>query len=308
MTDLSAEHLADVLRRVVHSAKDLEQNVFAGLTRREFDQKLQQLLYTSFNFPRSFDEAFHDPGLMLITSGVCFAVAAIVVLVSFRRSGKKSSSERVTSPVGESPAMSRPPKLVIDPPKAAAPASPVRVESVNTEVDVDEFVNRLFAFGFVVTRHKPNNVIKTRCLKLNDQCDLCIFKQFKQKSRVVQPTGGPYMRIPLRDLRDCFPCEGSTPPTFILDFSHKTIQLSTDLELDTNYLVQGFKGLLRRVRKEPQFLATWAQRFQQRLANARGVKSKSGSSSFFFFSAPKRSAGDDDDLLSVSTVNTLKTR
>ena len=81
MTDLSAEHLADVLRRVVHSAQDLEQNVFVGLTRREFDQKLQQLLYTSFNFPRSFDEAFHDPGLMLIASGVCFAVAAIVVLV-----------------------------------------------------------------------------------------------------------------------------------------------------------------------------------------------------------------------------------
>lgn len=307
MTDLSAEHLADVLRHVAYSAQDLEHNVFAGLTRQEFDLKLQQLLYSSFNFPRSFDEAFHDPGLMLIASGVCFAVAAVVIAVSLRRGAKKSSPERPTPPTGETPALSRPPKLVIDPPKAAAPASPVRVESVNTEVDVDEFVNRLFASGFVVTRHKPNNVIKTRCLKLNDQCDLCIFKQFKQRGRVVQPTGGPYMRIPLRDLRDCFPCEGSTPPTFILDFSHKTIQLSTDLELDTTYLVHGFKGLLRRVRREPQYLATWAQRFQQRLANARGVQSKSGSS-FFFFSSPRRGAGDDDDLLSVSTVNTLKTR
>jgi len=286
-------------------------NIFWGLSRQEFQAKLDEILIKVYNFPRTVDDIFQDPALLLIIAVVCVAIAFLIILTSLRGNRSKKlqvdhqSDESSRNSTKASPSnIPRPSNIVI----SEAPASPQK--SVNTEIDVEEFMNRLFATGFVVMRHKHSNVIKSRCLKLNDQCDLCIFKQFKQKNRVIQPTGGPYIRIPLRELRDCFPCEGSSPPTFILDFANKTIQISAEFVLDNHYLVKGFQGLLRNMKADSSCLKNWSQRFQQRLATTRAIKSKNSasSSSFYLFSSPNKGQMDDDDLRSVSTINTMVTR
>lgn len=296
-------------------------NLFAKLAnRQEFLDALDRIIIRSYNFPRSVDDIFHDPGLLLIISFVCILIGCVVILLSLRHRSqqrkkkiqqeqeeqdkKNSSNNNKNDETTASSGIPRPPQLDLQ-------FSPAKSESVvNTEIDIDEFMHRLFASGILVTRHKPNNVVKTRCLKLNDQCDICIFKQFKKRQRgVLVPTGGPYMRLPLSELKDCFLCDGATPPTFILEFTHKTIQLSAEFVLDNNYLVTGFKGVLQQLKKEPNFIQKYTIKFQNRLS------SKNPSSAFSFFFSPSKKPvnssanyGEEDDMHSVSTINTMATR
>ena len=132
-------------------------------------------------------------------------------------------------------------------------------ESVNTLYNLDDFMLRLYRFGFVVNRIKGNDR-KLRCIKINRNGELCIYKNYEEKD-VVMPSGKPYIRIDLLELRDCFRCEDNT--SFILEFKSKSFHLATRIGLDTSYLVDGFKYLSLEVKADKNYITKCKARYQE---------------------------------------------
>ena len=47
---------------------------------------------------------------------------------------------------------------------------------------------------------------------------------------------------------------GSNPSSFMLEFKTKSLQLSVDTALDTSYLINGFKALIAKIKKDFHFI------------------------------------------------------
>lgn len=293
----------DVQKRLMDVAMDSTLALIDSFGNVNIMEAMDKLLESTYQLPHTMEEFLSNPPLLLLMSILSLIVCLVLLVLSLRRGRKAKKSSNPTPRV--------PPPLTIPSAEAAdRPSHPKATESVNTEVDLDDFMNRIFGSGVVIRRHKPDGV-KTRCLKFNDVCDLCIFKQFKRRSSIVQPAGGPYMKIPLRELKDCFFCEGSQPQTFMLEFKSKSLQLAAEVALDNAYLVEGFRALSVKMKLDPQFLDMWTRRFQHRIANSKALRRTASGrmSSFFLFSSPtKSSVHDDDDMHSVTTINTLVSR
>lgn len=226
-----------------------------------------------------------SPPIWLLFVAIIFAILAVtcILLLIFR---KKKPLPTLSSNIN------RPPALMI-----LGKSNPkTKTEAVNTDADVDEFMLRMFSNAMVVRRHKPHEM-KWRCIKLNEACKLCIFKSYRRVG-YVNPSGGAYIKLPLKDLLSCFRCEGSQPMTFMLEFRNKSIQLSAEHGLDDGYLFQGFRAISRRIKIDSAYLLQWEKRFQFLLAPKK--------SSFRLFSFPSKY--DDDDMNSVTTINTMLTR
>lgn len=228
-----------------------------------------------------------SPPTWVLFAAIIFSVLAItcIVLLLFYKT-RQLPTQALSSSI------KRPASLVI-PGKSK---SNTKTEAVNTDADVDEFMLRMFSYAMVVRRHKPHEM-KWRCIKLNEVCELCVYKSYRRVG-YVNPSGGAYIKLPLKDLLSCFRCEGSQPMTFMLEFRNKSIQFSAEYGLDDGYLFQGFRAISRRIKIDSVYLQQWEKRFQFLLAPKKN--------SFRLFSTPSKY--DDDDMNSVTTINTILTK
>jgi len=130
----------------------------------------------------------------------------------------------------------------------------------NTKFDMDEFILRLFKTAFLVKRVKGDEK-KLRCIKINEYCQICLYKTFVENDSAILPTGQPYIVLPISELSMCFPCDDGKGRTFILEFKQRLLQLETTTLLDANYLVSGFESLAARVKYDKIFLNIWREKF-----------------------------------------------
>jgi hypothetical protein len=195
----------------------------------------------------------------------------------------KSVLRKVFSPVGADGSEER--------------SSMYQSESVNTVYNLDDFMIRLFKTGFVVKRVKPGEK-KIRCLKIDSQARLCLYKQFDEKE-IVLPIGKPYLRMNFVDLQDSFICEEDNKSAFILDFKEKTLLFTASIPLDAAYLVEGFKNLMQRLKVDKNYLQYCIQRYRE-------IRPGGGSAN----NTPTKYHADydDDSIATGSTYNTAGSR
>ena len=168
-------------------------------------------------------------------------------------------------------------------------------ECINTIYNLDDFMIRLYKTGFVVKRVKPGEK-KVRCLKIDSRGRLCLYKQFEEKEIVI-PIGKPYMRFELYDLMDTFICEEDNKAAFILEFKEKTLLFTCPLALDANYLVEGFKNLIFRLKMDREYLDYCVVRYQEIRPGGNGSSSLS----------KHPIDHDDESIATASTYNTAGT-
>lgn len=169
-------------------------------------------------------------------------------------------------------------------------------ESVNTVYNLDDFMIRLFKTGFVVKRVKPGEK-KVRCLKIDSRVRLCLYKQFEEKEIVV-PIGKPYLRMDFMDLQDSFICEEDNKAAFILDFKEKTLLFTCPLALDANYLVEGFKNLIQRLKVDKDYIQYCMERYQEIRPGGGSTTNSKGTFDHH---------DDDGSIATASTYNTAGT-
>jgi hypothetical protein len=160
--------------------------------------------------------------------------------------------------------LSTPPRsstpTISTPTTAGTSARSISAMKVNTKFDVDEFTLRLFKVPFLVYRIKGKES-KLRCIRINEACEVCFFKSFVENESAVRVTGAPYIKIPIKTLKACFPCEEGNGRFFILEFQSRTFQLASSTLLDANYLISGFSNLASRVKYDKVFLDLWEEKF-----------------------------------------------
>lgn len=214
-------------------------------------------------------------------------------LNSSSSSKSKQTNRNSTSPY-HSPSTSkgRPAELYLEP-----ESSSVKSVSLNTPYDLDDFLFRLYKTGFAVLKLKTNGKQKPRCLSLNLKLELCLHHGTK-KRRSSLSSG---WKAPFSELLDCFPCEGSTPPSFIMEFKDKTNHLGVSSALDVTYIVNGLKMMISKYRKDHSSFEMYCKNQLSSLSLQNGVSTPSTSRSedhqktHFFYE-------DDFDQSTISTI------
>jgi hypothetical protein len=175
----------------------------------------------------------------------------------------------------------------------------IQSECTNTSIDIDEFMMRMYKSGFIVKRIKGAEQ-KLRCLKIDKQGRFSMFKNIKGKDAIIH-NGSPYIVLDFSDLIDCFSCEDHK--TFVMDFKQKSFLLSSDMAVDTHYLVEGFKMIVERMKQEKDFIEKCAVKFKEvgsvRSPNRRKSPARSVSSP-----SRQRHIDLDDDMSTINTINT----
>jgi hypothetical protein len=303
----------------------------------EIPQKFQQLSNVTnekfFYFSQELAHAkifndYLDERQLLVAAGIA-SVAGVSLILFFSLFLKQKSKTLIPeSTINSTPL----PEIVPTPsPTKVLPVKIPQEEnhskshgSANTEVDLEEFMTRLFSTALIVSRIKPDpknpfkTISKLRCIKFNEQCDLCVYKSYQKKSPcIIQPSGGAYIRLPLKELKSCFNCEGSDIPCILIEFIHKELQLSAESKLETGYLLRGFNTLAKKLKQDSQYLSIWKQQYQSRInlkqqiiGNKNNVYTTTSQGQARFFGSPANKTSMisiDDDNHSVSTINTALT-
>lgn len=228
----------------------------------------------------------------------------------------------------------------ISTPRSKAPSSIGSIDtSVNTTNDLDEFMVRLYKKYFIINRIKDNGKdLKKRVMKFNNDCELCLYKKFSEKKvnnpknpsfnyTTIKAVGSPYMKIPLKDLLKCVPCDEELPVnkknklttttttsvgtghvSFFLEFKKKMLQLQAPLPLHNTYLINGFQQLINRMKFDKTVLDQWKVKYTelQRSSYARGYNINSGnvSNSHSYENLASLTNYNEDDDQSAYTANT----
>lgn len=269
--------------------------------------------------------------LMVTTFGIVF-----LILFLWRRWLKKSPVAPAAPEPGHiDQVFMGTPTLTLDGPVPAStpltPASPTNNRqwmispkseaTINTAIDTDEFLLRLHSIGMIVNRHKPNNKLKTRCLKINNNCDFALYKYYKRKNNIFVTSGAPYIKLNLEDLKDCFFCDIDIVyrRTFILEFKNKSLQISAETALDTTYLQQGFLALIKRLKMAPEetesisisenksILSEWKENLHSKSFFGRRSKSVL-SPPINIAPADEEPGNDNDDNNDMRSISTITTR
>lgn len=249
--------------------------------RLEYWQEYFQAFYYRVLDPEGHHEASEVMDYVVIALGsLLIGAFAGMVLHFFRR---KSSSNTIAksdakltidtsfaSPSGPNSGSSQKGKAALK--SALKQTSNYQSESSNTLYNLEDFMLRLYRYGFVVQRIKVNEK-KIRCIKINRNGELCIYKNFEEKD-VILPVGKPYIRMDLLELRDCFRCEDQN--SFIMEFKTKSFHFGTRIGLDTTYLVEGFKHLAVEIKADKQYIIKCKAKYQE-LKTARGCDNDNNS-------------------------------
>jgi hypothetical protein len=125
----------------------------------------------------------------------------------------------------------------------------------NTVYNLEEFMIRLYKLGFFVIRVKNDGTRKERFISIDQKGNLCFHKLASVGSN-EQPRRypSPYIRLPISTLQECFACEDSDEPSFILDFQRKLLHLVVHSKVDRDYLVKGIKLVAQRAKRNSNFL------------------------------------------------------
>ena len=196
-------------------------------------------------------------------------------------------------------------------------------KTIQSEYNLEHFMIRLYKNGVAVTRLKEG-MEKSRGISLNSLGQICMHKV---SSSTWKPTTGfPFVRFSLEKLIGCFHAEGTSMPSFIMDFKVKTWHLAVDSWYEVNFVVIGFKLMAEKLRTDKEFMSSvvtllskqtssQSQHSSSNMSSKREHKvltasppSRKGSTStaaaLLFPQASGNNDDDDDDALSVSTINT----
>lgn len=196
-------------------------------------------------------------------------------------------------------------------------------KTIQSEYNLEHFMIRLYKNGVAVTRLKEG-MEKSRGISLNRMGEICMHKV--ASSSTWKPTGGsPFVRFPLSRLIGCFHAEGTSMPSFIMDFKVKTWHLAVGSSIEVNYIVRGFKIMGEKLRTDDEFLnsvisllskqtslqsqhpsSNMPSKQEYKVLTASPPSRKGSTSTAAALLFPQTSSGndDDDDALSVSTINT----
>jgi len=204
--------------------------------------------------------------------------------------------------------------------KQATTVDTPTIKTIQSEYDLEFFMIRLYKNGIAVTRLKEG-MEKSRGLSLNRLGEICMHKI--TISTWKPTTGSPFVRFPISRLIGCFHAEGTSIPSFIMDFKVKTWHLAVDSPSEVNYIVKGFKLMGERMRKDNQFMSSVTKLLSQQTSLAQKSPSYTPSKQehkVLTASPPTRKGStntaaallfqnvggnDDDDGQSVSTINTI---
>lgn len=128
--------------------------------------------------------------------------------------------------------------------------------SFNTVYNLEEFMVRLYKIGFLVRRMKAGGVEKERFLSIDQKGNLLFHKLSSYKNANGEPMrcSSAYFKFPIGQLKDCFACEETPPPSFIMDFKGKTLHLAVHSLIDRDYIVKGLKLIMQRAKNNSNFL------------------------------------------------------
>lgn len=127
--------------------------------------------------------------------------------------------------------------------------------SFNTVYNLEEFMVRLYKIGFYVVRLKSDGARKERFLSIDQKGNICFHKMAAvQQHELPRRYPTPYFRLPVTKLRECFVCEESPEPSFIMDFKSKTLHLAVNSLTDRDYIVKGIKLIVQRAKNNSNFL------------------------------------------------------
>jgi uncharacterized membrane protein YciS (DUF1049 family) len=197
-------------------------------------------------------------------------------------------------------------------------------KTIQSEYNLEHFMIRLYKNGVAVTRLKEG-MEKSRGISLNRLGQICMHK-VSSSSTWKPTTGSPFVRFPLEKLIGCFHAEGTSMPSFIMDFKVKTWHLAVGSWYEVNFIVIGFKLMAEKLRTDKdEFMSSvvtllskqtssQSQHSSSNMSSKREHKvltasppSRKGSTSTaaaLLFPQTSGNDDDDDDALSVSTINT----
>ena len=196
-------------------------------------------------------------------------------------------------------------------------------KTIQSEYNLEHFMIRLYKNGVAVTRLKEG-MEKSRGISLNRLGQICMHKV--SSSTWKPTTGSPFVRFSLEKLIGCFHAEGTSMPSFIMDFKEKTWHLAVGSWYEVNFVVIGFKLMAEKLRTDKsEFMSSVVtllskqtssqlQHSSSNMSSKREHKvltasppSRKGSTSTaaaLLFPQASGNDDDDDDALSVSTINT----
>lgn len=177
----------------------------------------------------------------------------------------------------------------------------------NTVYNLEEFMIRLYKLGFFVIRLKSDGTRKERFISIDQKGKLCFHKLAAIASN-EQPKkhSKPYIRLPLSSLRECFACDDSPEPAFILDFKSKMLHLAVASFVDRDYIVKGIKLIRLRAQKNSTFLIRNSSLLEDSatpLAPRRRTENGNGE----YEEGEGDGGEDDDDDRSLATMTTMNT-
>jgi hypothetical protein len=177
---------------------------------------------------------------------------AIISYGSVLKREKKALQSLKQTPLDEQTAAKAPPM------PDSLEFSPVTIKksiSFNTVYNLEEFMVRLYKLGFFVKRLKHGGVEKERFISIDQKGNVCFHKLANvSENDIPRRSASPYFRIPIAQLKECFACEDSPGPSFIMDFKSKTLHLGVSSLVDRDYIVKGIKLIVQRARKNASFL------------------------------------------------------
>ena len=127
--------------------------------------------------------------------------------------------------------------------------------SFNTIFNLEEFMVRLYKIGFLVRRIKTDGTEKERFISIDRNGNICFHKLASPRAgEVARRQKIPYFRLSIKLLNECFICEESPIPSFIMDFTKKTLHLAVASKIDRDYIVKGIRLIVQRAMNNSSFL------------------------------------------------------
>ena len=182
------------------------------------------------------------------------AILIVFIIVSFHQKKVKllNSNAKLVS-VDVEPVLTP----VVEDTSNTAPARTVKKSiSFNTVYNLEEFMVRLYKVGFLVRRLKNGGEEKERFITIDQKGRIRFHKVLESKQKNQQPVRcpKPYFSFPISTLRECFACDDSDVPSFIMDFQGKTLHLLVATTLDRDYIVKGMNLVVQRAKNNANFL------------------------------------------------------
>lgn len=189
----------------------------------------------------------------VVSIGVVLAASILYIIISFDKMREKTMVKAKTDESAPNYELPQGPTENDELPSVKTIKKSI---SFNTVFNLEEFMVRLYKIGFLVRRMKAGGIEKERFLSIDRKGNLRFHKLSGSKNANGEPLRctTPYFKFPIGQLKDCFACEESPPPSFIMDFKGKTLHLAVQSLIDRDYIVKGLKLIMQRAKNNNNFL------------------------------------------------------